>query len=620
MTNITFGRGLFPSYFYPHYPVKHKKIPLIKHEGRIPYLTELADFQNGIPTNTILCKTLTGLGATYSEIKAQRHSIIIEPNRPVIVGKCKALEHKQDNLFGVYQGVHTDDVVDYIENCSGKFLKILTTPESFHKVEEAFKIVDIEIRFHCFLLFDECHKIIKDSDFRDTISLPMDLFFECENKALVSATPIEFSDPRFEDFVQIKLTPDFDYAQDLTLHITNNVLQTVKETLETLEGNTFIFCNCTDMIYNLMKQLGVFDESAVFCSTNSVKKLKNDKDIRVKCAYEDWDCKHMKKFNWLTSRFYNAVDIKLNDQPNVILLSNCYYSEYTIFDPYTDVVQAIGRFRNGATSIKHIVNTNPNYQVQTLEELRGYVRGLEYAHDILIQFRNIAPDTERREIWQEFIDSSPFIKFQINGQKSFYKIDSFVDDEIVKGYYSDRNLLESAYKRCEAFNLFVYDTKYRVGDYERLLRENPKHTKKEARMQIVAQLEMLGCCETQMELDYRQELIASDAFIVEAYETIGRTAIEKLNYKEKKIREAMILKRYHEKSTGTESLQLIKNSFKENTWYSDAFIKTELKRIFKELNIAYPKAVTSYTIGDFFDYVDKPTKKSKGKQLYRSKF
>ena len=30
-----------------------------------------------IEKNTILCKTLTGLGATYSEIKAKRHSIIL---------------------------------------------------------------------------------------------------------------------------------------------------------------------------------------------------------------------------------------------------------------------------------------------------------------------------------------------------------------------------------------------------------------------------------------------------------------------------------------------------------------------------------------------------------------
>jgi hypothetical protein len=64
---------------------------------------------------------------------------------------------------------------------------------------------------------------------------------------------------------------------------------------------------------------------------------------------------------------------------------------------------------------------------------------------------------------------------------------------------------------------------------------------------------MLGACETQMELEYRQELVASDAFIVEAYDTVGKAVIEKLNYREKKIKEAMILKRYHEKSTGTEA-------------------------------------------------------------------
>ena len=231
-----------------------KEIILKKENGRIPYLTELLE-DNKIGTNTILCKTLTGLGATYSEIKAPRHSIIIEPNRPVITGKCKDPEHKNDNLFGVYQGVFTDDIIEYIEDSDGKFLKIMTTPESFHKVEEALKATDIEIRFQCFLLFDECHKIVKDSDFRETISLPMDLFFECENKALVSATPIEFSDPRFENFEMVNIIPDFDFSKDLALLITNNVLQSVKDTLKSLEGNVFIFCNSTDMIYNLMKQL-----------------------------------------------------------------------------------------------------------------------------------------------------------------------------------------------------------------------------------------------------------------------------------------------------------------------------------------------------------------------------
>jgi len=41
-----------------------------------------------IPTNVIVNKTVTGIGATYTEIKAPRNSIIVEPNLPVIYG-CK---------------------------------------------------------------------------------------------------------------------------------------------------------------------------------------------------------------------------------------------------------------------------------------------------------------------------------------------------------------------------------------------------------------------------------------------------------------------------------------------------------------------------------------------------
>ena len=168
-----------------------------KWDGKIPYLTEILP---EIPTNTILYKRLTGLGATYGELKAQRHSIIIEPNKPVISGKCTDPKHSNDNLFGVFEGVYTDDIVKYLERSTkqDKFFKILTTPESFPKVQEAFEEMEIDIRFTCFLLFDECHKIIKDVNYRADISLPMDFFFQCRHKALVSATPIEFTDPRFE--------------------------------------------------------------------------------------------------------------------------------------------------------------------------------------------------------------------------------------------------------------------------------------------------------------------------------------------------------------------------------------------------------------------------------------
>lgn len=145
-----------------------------------------------IPTNTILYKKLTGLGATYGELKAHRNSIIIEPNKPVISGKCKDPKHGKDNLFGVFDGVYADDIVAYMERSikQNKHFKILTTPESFHKVQEAFEEMDMDIRYNSFLLFDECHKIVKDSGFRPDITLPMDLFLNVNRKPWYLPLPL----------------------------------------------------------------------------------------------------------------------------------------------------------------------------------------------------------------------------------------------------------------------------------------------------------------------------------------------------------------------------------------------------------------------------------------------
>ena len=203
--------------------------------GKVQYLTEVLP---EIPTNTILYKKLTGLGATYGEITAKRNSIIIEPNVPVIIGKCNDPKHKDDNLFGVYEGVYTDDIVNYLEKSKKKYYKILTTPESFQKVKDAFEELEMSAHCSCFLLFDECHKLVKDADYRSDITLPIDDFFKFDQKALVSATPIELNDPRFKEqnFQTIEIQPTFDYKKEIWLHHTNNTLQAFKDTLSKLNN------------------------------------------------------------------------------------------------------------------------------------------------------------------------------------------------------------------------------------------------------------------------------------------------------------------------------------------------------------------------------------------------
>ena len=567
-------------------------------DGKIQYLSDVLPM---IPTNTILYKTLTGLGATYGELKADRNSIIIEPNKPVITGKCSDQKHKEDNLFAVYKGVSSDDVVTYLERSlqKGKHFKILTTPESFYKVQNAFEEMEIDIRFNCFLLYDECHKLVKDSDFRPDISLPMDLFFECEQKALVSATPIDFSDSRFEDFQAITIVPDFEYIKELTLCTTNNILQTVKELLHEimqLEIPVFIFCNSTDTIYSFMEQLGVLEESAVFCSDNSKDKLKQRKFKQVDTV---WSLDKMQHLNWLTSRFYNAVDIELEPRPIVILLTDCYFAEYTKFDPQTDAVQCVGRFRNGVSAIYHVTNVNPNFEVRSKDELRGYMSCSEDIYKQIKRLRDFATTKSAKDAYCSALETLPFTKFiDIHGEKNYFQIDNELNDRLVSGYYNNIYSLKKAYS--EAFSVIYRNYAYQLGDYERLKRQSSSISIKEKRKIIVSQLDLLGDCTTDMEFEFKGDLIRADKFIVTAYDKIGKVEIERLNYNYRKIQEAIILADYKKTAHGTEALKLIYNSFDLNTWYPSKKIKDEISRIFKLVGVHPKKSVTSHTINEFF--------------------
>ena len=593
-----------------------KQIQVSKNElDKVQYLTEVLP---EIPTNTILYKKLTGLGATYGEITAKRNSIIIEPNVPVIIGKCNDPKHKDDNLFGVYEGVYTDDIVNYLEKSKKKYYKILTTPESFQKVKDAFEELEMSAHCSCFLLFDECHKLVKDADYRNNITLPIDDFFKFDQKALVSATPIELNDPRFKEqnFKMIEIQPTFDYKKELWLHHTNNTLQALKTVLSKLDNEEAaplpicVFINSTDIIYSLMKQLDLLEDSAVFCAPKSVDKLKKNRFCNV---YEEWNKDKMKRYNFFTSRFFNAVDMELEEQPHVIMLTDVYFAEHTMIDPYTDAIQIVGRFRNGVSSITYISNTKNGLPQRSKEEIKGYLICSKEIYRTMKNFYDCATDRASRDAYRAALESLPFNKMlDRNGNKNWFAIDNYMDEELMKNYFHDEDSLYKAYDNCDSFIAYHAGYYCPLGDSERLKRENKSQSIKDKRKEIVRQLEMLGDCVTEMELEYKRDLIAADSFIVEAYDTVGKEVIEKLKYSKKKITEAMIQKQYSEKATGTEVIRLIKNSFTVGQKYTCKHIKEEITRIYALLNIHPPKTITSKTINDFFVVSECKVNKDRG--------
>ena len=602
--------------------MKEKVITISKTNGKVQYLSDIYPV---IETNTILNKTITGIGATYSETKAPRHSIIIEPTKPVIYGKTHDSKHKGDNLKGVFQGVYQNEIVDYIEESLNKkkWVKIITTPESFRKVRDAFESLDIDIRYDgYFLLFDECQKIVKDCDYRNDITLPMDLFFECRQKAIVSATPPKrLSDPRFSDFTLVNIVPDFDYHIDVNLQTTNNVLQRTREIVKMLdqeERPIFIFVNSTDMIYSLMKNLELTKKSAVFCSEKSVDKLRG---LKFSKANEHWDVKLMNRYNWMTSRFYSALDIELSVKPIVLMITDCFLAEYTMFDPYMDAVQIVGRFRNGVSSVYHISNYDKRILPTTEDDLIVNFRCAENVYKYLGVMADSATTEPEKKAFLEAQAVIPYAGFlNERGDVNYFLVDNYIDEELTKASYRRDTEVSTAYESCGYFNVTHENHIYKIGEFDRLKIENTRISYKEKRKLIVEQLEQLGICETEVEQQYKRDLQAADFLIVEAYDVLGKETIEQLNYCTSEIKKAIIIERHQEQSTSTDIIKLINVTFQANHWYSAKMIKQELNKIFNTFNVPHPKAITSHTIKDYFVAVEKKKNEKRGYLLFKPLF
>ena len=573
-----------------------------KHNGKIQYLTEVLP---QIPTNTILYKKLTGLGATYGELKANRNSIILEPNVPVIKGKCKDPKHKNDNLFGVYENVTVEKIVKYLQASKEKHIKLLSTPESFSKIKTAFEELDMDIYSTCYLLFDECHKIVKDVDYREDITLPFDDFFMFDNKGLVSATPLDFTDQRFfkQRFQIMEVQPMFDYAQPINIYHTNNVLQELKKRLGKATNNPiFLFINSTETIYSIMQKLDILEQSTVFCASNSVTSLKEKKFAN---AYSDWNADKMRRFNFLTSRFFNALDIELDFRPEVFIVTDTTMATQSMVDPFTDTIQIIGRFRNGIASANHITNTDYNFSVRSKAQVQYMIGVFEQVYEMMKTYHNNATIDEARDAYKAILDILPFNSMlNRNGEKNWFKIDNYITEAIVQGCYNSFDMLTKTYRQCKSFKVSCESQTYLLSDLERLKRENKSISIKAKRKEIVEQLEMLKGDETSMAMEHKRELIKTDAFIVEAYNELGKAKIEELKYSQSKIREAMILKRYDEKRNGTEFIEMVKNRFKAGRSYELSDISKTRDEIYQLMDMPPVKKKPKDFLGEFFKCKD----------------
>lgn len=563
----------------------------------------LSDVMDEIPSNCILSKRIPGCGATTLELTTQRDSIIVVPNVPVIKSKCG----KHGNLLGVYENVTVDKISNYLT--SNNLHKIMTTPESFSKVKKACNQCGIDLYQHFFLLMDECHQLVKDVDYRIDIVQPMNDFFDFKGKALVSATPIEFSDPRLKGFETVEVNADYDYRQEITVTHTYNISKAVKNYLENHKGTICFFINSIMLIYSIMKQLDLLEDSTVYCAPKSRLKLKNE--YSYDNAYDDWSADTMKKYNFFTGRFFTAFDLDLSYQPDLVMITDPFNSEYTILDINTDCIQICGRFRKGLQSATHIYRVNPNITTIDKEQIEKYISNQELLYNFIQTYYNSADSEEYRKAFGDSLEDAPFRRFLYpDFTKNWFAIDNAVNAALVNNRYQSKQGIMDWYSNCHFFNPTFENCQYGKND-EKLKIIKSARTVKDKRRKIVQQLGEIETPYSEYALDFINDIRQIDPFIVEAFETLGKERIEELKYNEKKIKDEMILAQ----RKGNKVIRLIKNTFKVGSIYTNEKIVNELTRIFASVGIHPEKKIKGSMIKDYFQATDWRNGKNRGYQL-----
>lgn len=564
-----------------------------------------------IPSNCILNKTLTGLGATHSEIHSKRSSIIIEPNVPVILGKLD----DNENMEAVFAQCTPYNLKKYLQ-MDIKYKKIITTPESFYKIRKAAEELDINIYKTFFCLFDECEKMTQDIDYRRKISQPIYDFFQFEQKAFVSATPLPMSHPEFEKqgFQMVKVEPEFNYKKDLTLIVTNSYYKRLQKVLDDLKDSKHIciFFNVTDGIADLISNLGITDYK-VFCSQESVNKLMKR---GMQQAYSEMDYP-LAKYNFFTCRFYSALDIHIGKyKPDIVMLTDHRTANWTMIDPFTEAIQIQGRFRKKGNddvtynSLTHISTVNPDIKVRTKEEIKNRIERfianyhlLKKEHDAeLDEFKKKAILEDMKNLkYQDLIDERGII--------NPFSVDNLYNEERVRSYYKSAEALYQAYLDTDFFNVEFIDAMNCVGadDIERLKNTKQQIEQRKIILQLIVRIEqyfMTGKIpyeEKELHLNYFRLQVESN-YILSAYEKIGKDAIISAEYKksliDRKVREfdnAQAFKLRFSENV----LKDIQREFELGIYLPKKEIQQRLQIIFQENGVQYK--VTQDSIRDYYD-------------------
>jgi len=581
-----------------------KPVPLfVEKDEKLTQALIHAGFDN-IPSNIVLDKRLPGLGATYTEIHALRNSIIIEPNVPVITGKMK----KHQDLLGIYQGITVLKITKYLLNTSIQYKKILTTPESFWKIRKAAEEIGLNIYTDYFCMFDESERLTQDVGYRKKITTPITDFFQFENKAFVSATPLDFqhSEASSQQFYNLKVIPKFEYKNDIELIITNSFKIVLLEKMEALRKTSrciCIFYNSTAGIANIINTLNLQHQYKVFCSPTGKKVLAK---LQIKNVETDFS-EPLESINFFTSRFFSALDIEIKVQPDILILTDLQQAEHTMIDPFSEAIQIQGRFRNTFEdgkrykSLTHITNIKGNLEVKTADQLEKVMALYKRSYEFMKNEHQEAADAVIKKAALKQLKLTPYFEMlDDQGILDEFAVFNKYNEERVKSYYTNFDSLKNAYENTGFFNV---DFKTQLTYYLEEARLNIKlaTSQKKKIMLIVSLLKDLD--DPNKIEEFRQTLLPDfdeTNTIIDTYLKVGAEFFVSVNYRLADIKKRLEWEKSKDKCFEVATIFEIHDAFILNEMQPKNFYRDKIQEIYTRFGII--QKATQETIKGYFDH------------------
>lgn len=329
----------------------------------------LGDVLDDLPDNIYLNKTSTGCGGSHIVLTNDVNYILLVPYRSAI--KNKLSQH--ENIIAVQAGVEIEDIVRKVKviknsnKINNGVVKIMSTYDSFHKVYDAIKQIDMLQDFK--LCIDEAHVLVSLAKIKGKcFNFLYKHYREFKSFVFLTATPNDktlLPTPiKDVDFVRVV----WEAAEKV--HIIEQRVKNVNECnkfvieickqhlLGEVDGNAYIFYNSVNEIVSVIQKLKKMegfnqDNVNIFCAENPY----NDKKINLHLGkgFTDGSFNDNKKINFLSSANYESCDIYDTKGRTYIIVSSKRNS--TALTNHILVPQICGRLRRSEykTEAKMIV-------------------------------------------------------------------------------------------------------------------------------------------------------------------------------------------------------------------------------------------------------------------------